>query len=168
MDTNVPTLSPDTDLLAAMDELAGTHMPAIAVVDQDRRLLGMLTEKDCLRILTVAAFHRPSGGRVSDYMSAVAHPVDPDMHLFQIAQIFLEGNFPTLPVVDRGRLVGCITRQHVLSGVSRLAAAEGGEQREMEASHEEIAKRPRSIEQLQTTFARYTREQVVRLLGRKS
>jgi len=168
METNLPTLSPQDDLLEAIQELAENRVAAAAVVSSDNRLLGMLTEKDCLRILSVTAFHHPHGGQVADFMSVVSHAVTPDMDIFRIAEIFLEGNFPTLPVLEGERLVGCVSRQHILNGIMELSQdSKGEEQVRIEASAAAESRRPRSIQQLQATFARYTRDQMVNLLGRK-
>ncbi len=163
------TLSPNTSLLEAIALLAEGHMSAAPVVDENHRLLGLLTEKDCLRILSVSVFHRPQDGRVSDYLSALARNVEADMDLFRIAELFLENNFPMLPVVEKGKLVGCITRQHVLHGIiefSRVTDEEDDIKIEDIAS--EAVSRPRSIADMQKAFASLSRAQLVRRLGRRS
>ncbi len=163
------TLSPNASLLTAIEQLAEGHISAAPVVDENNCLLGILTEKDCLRILSVSAFHRPHDGRVSDYLSALNRNVEIDMDLFRITELFLENNFPMLPVVDNGKLVGCITRQHVLRGIiefSRTTDEEDDSKAEDIAS--EAVSRPRSIADMQRAFASLSRDQLVRRLGRRS
>ena len=46
MDADVPTLSPDEDARAAIDLLAKTDMGAIPVVDEDRKVVGIVSESD--------------------------------------------------------------------------------------------------------------------------
>lgn len=163
------TLSPDTSLLEAINQLARTHMSAAPVVDRENHLLGILTEKDCIRILSVSAFYRPHDGRVSDYLSVLNRYVDIDMDLFRIAELFLENNFPMLPVVENGKLVGCITRQHVLQWIIDFSRSTD---KEDDIKVEDIAKeavsRPRSIAEMQRAFANLSRDQLVRRLGRRS
>ena len=163
------TLSPETSLLEAIALLAEGHMSAVPVVDENQSLLGLLTEKDCLRILSVSVFHRPQDGRVSDYLSALARNVEADMDLFRIAELFLENNFPMLPVVDGGKLVGCITRQHVLHGIIEFSRATDEEDDvKVEDIASEAVSRPRSIADMQKAFASLSRDQLVRRLGRRS
>ena len=162
------TVPPDMNLLEAIDELARHGMSAAPVVDKKRRLLGMLTEKDCLRILSVSAFHRDQGGgKVSEFSSDVRQLISPDMDLFRISELFLDSNFPMLPVVEDGKLVGCITRQNMLHGIIELGE-EIEQEREKLESAADGAKRPTSIEKLQQVFSSHSKEQLVRRLGRRS
>lgn len=160
------TLRPDMELLQAIERLAALATPAAPVVDSKMRFRGMLTEKDCLRIISVSAFHRPRGGRVADFMSSVSEAIEPEMDLFLITELFLETNLPMLPVVDGDRLVGCLSRQDMLAGIMRLTQLLDSEEVAMEVAATEERRRPRSIEELQRAFARYTREQLVRRIGR--
>lgn len=163
------TLSPDASLLEAIGRLAEGHLSAAPVVDENRDLLGILTEKDCLRILSVSAFFRPHDGKVSDYLSKLNRYVETDMDLFRITELFLANNFPMLPVVDKGKLVGCITRQNVLQGIINFSRTTD---REDDLKVEDIASvavsRPRSIADMQRAFASLSRDQLVRRLGRRS
>lgn len=163
------TLTPETSLLEAIGKLARSHMSAAPVVDEDNSLLGILTEKDCIRILSVSAFFRPRDGTVADYLSRLNHYVETDMDLFRIAELFLENNFPMIPVVEQGKLVGCITRQHVLHGIiefSRMTDKE--DDIKVEDIAKEAVSRPRSIAEMQRAFANLSRDQLVRRLGRRS
>ena len=157
------TLSPDASLLDAIGLLAEAQMSAAPVVDSDQCLLGLLTEKDCLRILSQSAFHRPHGGRVSDYLSELEQTVEIDMDLFKVTELFLANNFPMLPVVDKGRIVGCITRQHVLRGIMEFSSATDAEDNiKIEDIAQEAVSRPRSIADMQRAFASLSRDQLVR------
>lgn len=162
-------LAPDDDLFDALERLAKYHVAAAPVIDSHGKLIGMLTEKDCLRVLSTVAYEGDiKEGRVADYQSPIRVVLQPSMDLFRVAETFLATNFPTLPVVDDGRLIGLISRQAMLRGIldfrvallKRLAQAEAGAGRQ--------ADRPRSIEHMQQVFARAgNRDQLVRLLGRK-
>ena len=66
------TFSPGMNLVEAIEALAQMHVAAAPVVDEDGGFLGMLTDKDCLRIVSVSAFHRPRGGKVADFLSPVS------------------------------------------------------------------------------------------------
>ena len=52
MDTVVPTLSPETHVLKAVDFLLHHHVTGAPVVDSDERLVGIITETDLLKLVT--------------------------------------------------------------------------------------------------------------------
>ena len=70
------TFAPDMDLMQAIEELARHGVSAAPVVDSQRCLRGILTEKDCLRLLYDSALHRSRGGRVADFMSELQEAID--------------------------------------------------------------------------------------------
>ena len=165
----VLSFTPEQDIFEAMAELLQNHFAAAPVVDSDDQVLGMLTEKDCLRILSNLAYDDDfEGGRVSDYQSAMRLICQPDMDIFGVSNRFLECNFPLLPVVESGRLVGVISRRDTLRGIQELQRRLdlARQKLEKEAGHQ--ADRPRGIESMQKSAASQSREQLARLMGRKS
>ena len=169
MSTRVLTFSPDDDLFDAIDQLLENSFAAAPVVDEDKCLLGMLTEKDCLRLLSHLAYDNDfDSGKVQDYHSAIRVIVEPHMDLFAVAEMFLSTNFPLLPVVEKGKLCGVISRRDMLRGVrafrNSLLRKQG--QAELHAGHQ--ADRPRSIETMQRIVANQSRDQLVRLFARRA
>jgi len=162
------TFSPGMSLVDAIQTLATMHVSAAPVVDDDASFLGMLTDKDCLRIVSVSAFHRPRGGKVADFLSPVEQAVETDMDLFRIAEIFLTTHFTVLPVLKRGKLVGCIHREGLLKGITFLTKVLEDEGVKVEVEASEAVTRPSSIGDMQQAFARLSREQLVRRVGRRS
>lgn len=168
MSTEVFIVSPDAALFDAMDELLAHSFAAAPVVDKDRRLLGMLTEKDCLRVLSHLIYgNGRREAKVRDFLSELRVTVEPDMEIFRVAELFLATNFPLLPVVEDGRLVGVVSRRDTLRGVRALRRELMRQEglREALAGHQ--ADRPSSIENMQRTFASQSREQLVSLFQRR-
>jgi CBS domain-containing protein len=168
MDEIRVTLRPDGDLLEAIETLAHHGISAAPVVDSQRRLCGILTEKDCLRLLYDAALHRSRGGRVADFMSHLDETIDSNMDIFRISEVFLHNNFPMLPVVDNGKLVGCVTRHHMLRGIMAMSQAEDSGTIKIETDALRAVQRPSSIGEMQRVFASYSKSQLVSRLGRKA
>ena len=162
------SFAPDMDLMQAIEELARHGVSAAPVVDSRRCLRGILTEKDCLRLLYDSALHRSRGGRVADFMSQLDEAIELDMDIFRISEVFLHNNFPMLPVVDNGKLVGCITRHHMLRGIMFMSQAEENEVVRIEADALEAVKRPRAIEEMQKVFGSYSKSQLVSRVARKA
>ncbi len=88
------------------------------VVNEAGQLLGMLTERDCLKALVGGALDGLPGGKVADYMTAPAESIRPTASLFDIAHIFLTRSFRKLPVVDVDRrVIGQVSRRDMLVAI---------------------------------------------------
>lgn len=169
MSSRVLTFSPDQELFAAIAQLLNHHFAAAPVVDEEGRLTGMLTEKDCLRVLSNLTYEQDfSGGTVRDYQSPIRITCDPDMDVFRVTERFLACNFPLLPVVEDDRLVGVISRRDTLRGVEKLRDVIARTKQQFESSAGAQMNRPRSIESLQRAAAGSSTEQLVGLMGRKT
>ena len=71
------TLAPDMDIYLAMKQLLKRRLTGAPVVDENRVLIGMLTERDCLKVLVGGALDGLPGGNVSDYMTSPAESIGP-------------------------------------------------------------------------------------------
>ena len=114
MDKVVPTLSPETDILEGVDFLLKNHVTGAPVVDPEGHVIGILTEKDCLRLLSTGMEADMPRGVVRDFMTKEVASVPPDMNVYFLAGHFLKANYRRLPVMEKGKLVGAITRFDVL------------------------------------------------------
>jgi len=113
------TLDPETDIYRALKRLLKSRLTGAPVVDGDGKLLGMLTERDCLKVLVGGALDGLPTGKVSDYMTTPAQSITPAASLFDIAHIFLTRSYRKLPVVDpRGRVVGQVSRRDMLVAIA--------------------------------------------------
>ena len=120
MKPNAFALSPEQDVYEAIDALSHAKVAAAPVVDDEHRLVGILTEKDCLRVVSSSVWGQFEVGSVADYMSEPRAAVTPEMDLFTIVQVFVATHFASLPVLDEGTLVGMISRQDLLRGVREI------------------------------------------------
>jgi CBS domain-containing protein len=143
----------------AMHDLARSPFPALPVVDDLGVVVGMLTEKDCLRTVSQWAYEGVSGGTVGDHMSAIEVRITPEMDLLNAARAFLECNFSCLPVTENDRLVGSIQRHEVLKGIDSWATAIDRE-RELRLNTTSGHERPSAIQHMQQVAASHTRAQL--------
>ncbi len=123
MVTQLVTLSPELDICSAMRLLLHHHISGAPVVDADRHLLGILSEKDCLRVFANEAYFQEAVARVSDYMTRAVVTVKPEDELFQVADLLLKNTFRRLPVLEGGKLVGQVSRHDVLLASIKLCKA---------------------------------------------
>lgn len=114
MDTHVPTVPPDMPILDAARFLIRQRVTGAPVVSAAGKLVGILTELDCLKILTTEGGDEAKRGKVSQYMTDKVVTIPPDMNISYATGVFLRSNFRRLIVVEDGKVVGAITRFDIL------------------------------------------------------
>ncbi len=121
MSRPVVSVSPDMDILEAVNVLLEKRISGVPVVDKLGNLVGMLSEKDCMAVVLDAGYHGLGGGTVSEYMHPEVETVDAEASIFDIASRFLRQEYRRYPVVKDNRLVGQISRRDVLRALTVLS-----------------------------------------------
>jgi CBS domain-containing protein len=117
MNTQAVTLRPDMRMSQAITLLLKHKITGATVVDEEGKLLGVLSEKDCLRIFANGAYNLLPGGVVAQYMCREVKTISIDADLFTAADIFIKSSFRRLPVIDeQGKFLGQVSRRDVLKG----------------------------------------------------
>jgi len=114
------TLEPDMDVLRAMQLLIKHDISGAPVLDRHGRLVGILTERDCMQVALQGYYHGEPGGQVKKHMSPDPEYVSPDKSILTMAEMFINGRFQRYPVVDNGRLVGVIARWDVMRALAEF------------------------------------------------
>ncbi len=120
MSASLITFTPDMEILEAVHVLVTNRISGAPVLDLHGNLIGMLSEQDCIKVALNAAYHNEWGGRVEEFMSREVKTVDADASIVDIAEIFVEMSYRRLPVVERNRLVGQISRHDILRAMEIL------------------------------------------------
>jgi acetoin utilization protein AcuB len=120
------TVRPDSDPLAALALCKSGEFGRLPVVDEDGRLLGIVTEHDLRLFLSTA----PSPGvmkrqhRVRQIMHSPVITVPPECPLEEAARLMIRYDVGGLPVVDdRRRTVGIITRSDIFAQFAEALGA---------------------------------------------
>ncbi len=114
MAASLVTFKPDMDVLKAIHLLMENGISGAPVVDNLGEIVGILSEKDCLKVALEASYNEGYGGTVEDYMSPQVITVDADTSVLDVARMFLEAQYKRYPVVEDNRLIGQISRRDVL------------------------------------------------------
>ena len=103
------------DCIRALRNRAVTGMP---VVDQNSRVIGFISEKDCLKFLYGAFYFNENSGEVSKYMNKAVICIDDEMNLPTILKMFTEHPFHVYPVIDvNKKYLGILTRTDLLTEI---------------------------------------------------
>lgn len=120
MSVNIVTFTPGMDIHHAIKVLVERQISGAPVVDEQENLVGILSERDCLKVSFSAGYHGDWGGRVAEYMRCEVQTVDAHMDIVEMAEIFLKSPYRRFPVVAGNRLVGQISRRDVLRALEEL------------------------------------------------
>jgi len=121
MTTHVITIAPDEDVTRAVAMMASADVSGLMVVDGDGRLVGILTERDCIEAATAANYHGELAGPVDAFMSAPVETVTAAASLVEVALRMVNSPYRRFPVVDGDRLVGLLSRRDLMLALQRAA-----------------------------------------------
>jgi CBS domain-containing protein len=121
MSRHLIVLSPDMEVLHAIGIFVEKKISGAPVLDRFGGLVGMLSEKDCMRVALSAGYYGEWGGRVAEYMHAPVATIDADTPIVEVAQLFAEREYRRYPVTEDARLVGQISRSDVLRALQEIA-----------------------------------------------
>jgi predicted transcriptional regulator len=123
MTKEVISFRPDQSISDAMDIFLDQKISGAPVIDENGKIVGVLSEIDCLRIMVDEAYHNLHHGKitVSEYMSNNVSTISMDMDVLDCAQKFLRTHYRRFPVVDiHGKLKGQVSRRDILQATRDL------------------------------------------------
>ncbi|WP_232234636.1 HPP family protein [Actinoplanes sp. N902-109] len=111
----VRTVHPAATVERAAHTMATHDVTALPVVDATGTLVGMVSECDVLQHQLPATPTAPSRpATVAEIMSPFPITARPATDIAVVADTMLEGDVRSMPVVDRGTVVGIVSRRDVL------------------------------------------------------
>jgi CBS domain-containing protein len=116
MTTDVVTVAKDTDIYDAIHIMIAHNITGLPVIDHERNLVGVVTEKDVLALL----YHiqdRP--GEVQDYMTPAVVAFDQEDSVVEIAASLRDHPFRRVPILKDGKLVGVVSRKDIVRFMKR-------------------------------------------------
>jgi CBS domain-containing protein len=122
MAANLITFTPEMDVMVAVNLLVEKRISGAPVLDEHGNLVGILSERDCVRVALETCYHGEQAGVVADYMNRDVHTVDGDMSILELARLFVDKPFRRYPVIDGNRLAGQISIRDVLRALEKISA----------------------------------------------
>jgi len=116
MKTGLLTVKKATPVYEAMDIMATKNITGLPVVDDYMNLLGIVSEKDVLKLL-----YDPDAlpSVVGDVMTAGVTGFSQDTSLFEICCCLIENNFRRVPILNGGKLIGIISRTDIMAYIMK-------------------------------------------------
>ena len=112
MTIGVITVKADTPIYEALYLLAKNKISGIPVVDDEEQVVGVLTEKDVLRILVDKKLDVKS--MVDDYMSHDVICFTEEDSAIDVCKFFIRSNIRRVPIVKDNKLVGIVSRADII------------------------------------------------------
>jgi len=138
MTTSVITVRADTGVREIAELLLANRISAVPVIDDEQKVLGIVSEGDLMRRLESDSEKRHSwwienffseshdaehyikahGRTASDVMTRSVVTISADMPLKEIAAILERNHIKRVPVTDNNQLVGIVSRANLLHGLT--------------------------------------------------
>ncbi|SDH59644.1 CBS domain-containing protein [Lentzea fradiae] len=110
------TVTPQVPVRGAAALLVSHGFTALPVVDDEKRLVGIVTEADLLR----NGWVEESGARtVGEVMTSPAESMDAGAQGSLIARVLVDDRIRCLPVVDGAEVIGVVTRRDLVRVLAR-------------------------------------------------
>jgi CBS domain-containing protein len=122
MSVKLCTFKPDQHIGEVFKVLIDKNISGGPVVDDQGRLVGIISEGDCLKEIVRGKYNNSpnKAGIVGDEMVRDVHTIPPDMPILEVPHKFLELNVRRFPVMDGDKLVGQISQRDVMRAVREL------------------------------------------------
>lgn len=120
MTTKFVTLTPDMDVLEAIQKLLKNRITGAPVLDYHGQLVGMFTELDCMKVVLDCSYNQNLGGKVGEYMSEGTPTIDAETSIVEVAEKFSQTTYRNFPVMEDVEIVGIISRVDVLTALTSI------------------------------------------------
>ena len=124
MTASLTTFTPDMDVMDAVTRFIEKRISGAPVLDEHGNLIGIITERDCVKVALETCYYSGQAGVVADYMQKEVKTIDVDTSILELAQLFYDKPYRRYPVVEVNRLVGQISIRDVLRALEKISAPE--------------------------------------------
>jgi len=119
MTTDVVTAGKDLSIFKAAEIIVGHRVSGIPIVDGERRLIGILSEYDVLRVLKETTPEQQK--TVEDFMTKDVLSFEETTPMVKVWEFLIDN--PTkrrVPIVREGKLVGVVSRGDIVKQIVKF------------------------------------------------
>ena len=110
-------VTPETTIAKAVELMLEAKLIGAPVVNPEHQVLGYISEQDCLRYMISDSYYAEQRELVGDVMKTEVLFAEPGMSIIDLAQMMCGNKPKKYPVCDNGKLVGVISRTHILTAL---------------------------------------------------
>jgi CBS domain-containing protein len=125
MSTNLITFNPADTIDHVITVLTRKRISGAPVVDENGKLVGMISEGDCLKEIIKGQYTNTPKfpAAVSEHMTTDVFTLPPDISIFDAADRFLTMKIRRFPVVKDEKLIGQISVSDIVRAMPRLKSS---------------------------------------------
>ncbi|MBE7639426.1 MULTISPECIES: CBS domain-containing protein [Salegentibacter] len=122
MSTSLITFKEHENIMDVAEKLTKHKISGGCVVDDNNRLLGLISEGDCMKQISDSRYYNMplDDATVGKRMTCNVDTIDANMNVMDAAKLFIEKRFRRFPIVENGKLVGQISQSDVLRAAVKL------------------------------------------------
>ena len=117
------TVRADESVFRAIERIIDKKVSGVLVVDDEKNLVGILSEIDCLRSVLSSTYNKSGSATVKEYMTPLSALVTADINddIVDVASDMLKKNHRRRPVLENGKIVGQITCRRILMAMRNFS-----------------------------------------------
>jgi FOG: CBS domain len=124
MSSNPVTFTPDTDIFDAIHVILEHRLSGATVLNENKEVVGVISELDCLKAIINVGYYRQGGGRVADFMCTESIQFMPEhTNIIDAAQMLITNGHRRMPVERNGQFIGQISARSLLQALKDSVAA---------------------------------------------
>jgi len=116
MTTNVITVKKDMVLTKVIGLLLRWHISALPVVDDEDKMVGIVSEID---LVNLTFDGNAADTKVEEVMVTDIVSFGPNTKLAELVQTFSKRHLRRVPIIDKGKIVGIVSRRDILREMLR-------------------------------------------------
>lgn len=122
MTKNLITFSPDQTIDEVVKIIIDNSISIGSVVDDQHNLIGIISENECLTELLKGHYNNEltMSKKLEDFMRKEIVTVETDDTILDVANKFLNLRLPRFPVLQKGKLVGQISKRDIMHAIQDL------------------------------------------------
>lgn len=122
MTRDLITFNPTQSVMEVIETLVKYKISGGPVVDDNNRLLGIISEGDCIKQLNESRYYNMpiSDAKVENFMVKDVDTIDGNINIFDAANKFLQTKRRRFPIIEDGKLIGQISQKDVMKAALKM------------------------------------------------
>ena len=117
-----PYIESGAVLSDVIEQLLKNAVTGLPVVDNNKHLIGFVSEQDCISKLLSSSYYCGPESTVDEVMQSKLSALSPQQSIVDVAQQMLTGRPRLYPVIESQKLVGLFTRGQLLQALKENQA----------------------------------------------